>query len=377
MQKLIDANIGWIDETWDKIEKKLRAVSERSKEKIPYTSENKVHDDWREKRIGRWTNGFWGGLMWLMYEATGDEHFKEIARYNEKELDRALDDIQTLHHDVGFMWNITAGADYRITGSEEAKARVLKASAVLASRYNIVGKFIRAWNNEEYAGYTIIDCMMNIPMLYLASEITKDPRFIYIAQSHADSTLKNHIRPDGSVYHILAYDPTQYDIVQPAQKSQGYDYKDSSWSRGQAWAIYGFVLSYIHSGKKEYLDASKRVAHYFLANLLDDPMPLCDFRAPSEPVYHDSTAAACAACGLIELARCVPEYEKKLYFNGAMRILKCIADDYCDWDESSDAFVLNGCEAYHDGSQNMPIIYGDYYFTEALYKLKGNKVLFW
>ena len=114
-----------------------------------------------------------------------------------------------------------------------------------------------------------------------------------------------------------------------------------------------------------------------MANISENPVPLCDFRAPKEPVYRDVTAGACAACGFIEIAKHVPEFEKPLYFNAAMRILKAIEKDYCCWDENNDALTLNGCEAYHDGSQNMPIIYGDFYFAEAIYKLRGEELLFW
>lgn len=216
---------------------------------------------------------------------------------------------------------------------------------------------------------------MNLPLLYLASEITEDSRFRLIAEAHADSALKNHLRPDGSVYHIINYDDNG-EVTIP-NKTQGYDPKTSSWSRGTAWAVYGFVLSYIHTGKQEYLDASKRAAHYFMSNLLDDAIPLCDFRAPKMPVYHDTSAGTCAACGFLELARIVPENEKQMYFNTAIRILKAVEKEYCIWSNDSDALTLNGCEAYHDGLQNLPLIYGDYYFIEAIYKLKGGDVLLW
>ena len=377
MEQIINENKAWLDEVWQKLDKKLKIVRERSKDKLPYTVIDGVHDDWQDIRPTRWTNGFWGGLMWLMYIGTKDEGYRAVAERSEQLLDKAFANTEMLNHDVGFLWHITAGVNYRLTKNEQAKKRVLLAAMSLSARYNLNGKFIRAWNTEKTQGYAIIDCMMNLPLLYLASEITDDSRIKHIAQSHADTTLKNHIRPDGSVYHILNYDTTAEGIVEPAPRSQGYDPKNSSWSRGQAWAIYGYALSYVHTGNKEYLDAAKRVAHYFMANISENPVPLCDFRAPKEPVYRDVTAGACAACGFIEIAKHVPEFEKPLYFNAAMRILKAIEKDYCCWDENNDALTLNGCEAYHDGSQNMPIIYGDFYFAEAIYKLRGEELLFW
>lgn len=374
MENCISAHKAWADEVWKKTEKKMKAVSTRSAKKIPYTAVNGVHDDWKEQKISRWTNGFWAGIMWLMYMKTKDESYLKIARYDEEVLDRALFDAQNLNHDVGFLWLLSAGASYRLFNNEDSKNRILTAAAALASRYNIEKRFIRAWNGEEKKGFSIIDCMMNLPLLYLAADITMDTRFSLIARAHADSAMQNHLRPDGSVYHIICYGD---DGVTIPKKTQGYDSEKSSWSRGQSWAVYGFTLSYIHTGDEKYLNAAKRAAHYFIANTIDDAVPPCDFRAPAEPHFYDTSAGACAACGLIELAKIVPEYEKPLYINAAVRILKAIEKDHCDFNEETDCFVLHGCEAYHDGLQDLPLIYGDYYFTEALYKLSGGNVLLW
>lgn len=376
MDKYIEPHIEWIEEVQKKLQNKMKYVRERSAEKIPYTTVNGVHDDWKHKKIWRWTNGFWAGIMWLMYMNTKDARYKEIAEYDEKLLDEALKNAEELNHDVGFLWLLSAGANYRLFGGQDSKNRILAAAAALASRYNINAEYIRAWNNEDRVGYSIIDCMMNLPLLYLASDITKDPRFKLVAEKHAMSAMKNHLRPDGSIYHVINYDINTGDVTIP-ERTQGYNSQSSSWSRGQAWALYGFALSYIHTGRAEFLDASKRAAHYFISNLTEDSVPLCDFRAPAEPIYHDTSAGACAACGLIELYRIVPEYEKGLYFNSAMRILKAIEKDYTEWDSASDTLIKNGCEAYHDGLQNLPLIYGDYYFIEALYKLSGGDVLLW
>lgn len=374
MDGYLEPYVPWIESTWEKTERKLKLVRERSADKIPYTAVDGVHDDWKEKRIGRWTNGFWAGIMWLMYLQTGEERYRQIAQDNEEWLDRALYDAENLNHDVGFLWLLTAGADYRLTGNTASKNRILTAASALASRFNIEKRFIRAWNDEEKKTYSIIDCMMNLPLLYLASDITQDNRFRLIACAHADSAMQNHIREDGSIYHVVSYE--ENGVVIP-KKTQGYDSKTSSWSRGQSWAVYGFVLSYLHTGNEKYLAAAKRAAHYFLSNLLEDPVPLCDFRAPAAPIYHDTSAGACAACGMLEIAKCVPEYEKKLYISGALRLLCAIEKDYIDWNPDSDVLLKNGCEAYHDGLQDLPLIYGDYYFIEALYKLRGGKELVW
>ena len=379
MEKILNENKQWIDETWEKIEKKLSVVSQLSKNKIPSTSVDGVHNDLTEAP-GAWTNGFWPGMMWLMYVATKEEKYKEAAEYCEKVMDKALFDYQTLYHDVGFMWHISAGVNYRITGNLESKNRNLVAAAALASRYNTDAGFIRAWNGERAIGWAIIDCMMNIPLLYWASEEIGDPRFKQIAMHHADKTLKHHIRPDGSVIHVVEYDPNNGDFV-GYPHSQGYDPNGSCWTRGQAWAVYGFILSYIHTGKQEYLDAAKSTAHYFIAAAaVDGYVPKCDFRQPDEPDYLDTSAGAITACGLIEIAKVVPELEKKLYIKAALNILKALEKEHCDWTLDQQCILMNGTGYYHGlekGSIHKPLIYGDYYFVEAIYKLKDFGILFW
>lgn len=363
----------WVDSVWGKLDGKMRAVTERSGKKIPYTAIDGVHNDMQEKDICWWTNGFWGGLMWLMYLDTKAEGYREAAEYNELLLDQAFRAFDDLHHDVGFMWHITSGVNYRTFGGHESKVRNLMAANILAGRYNLAGKYLSAWN-EDRPGWAIIDCMMNIPLLYWASQETKDPRFGYIAMSHADTAMKNHVREDGSVRHIVIYDHVTGEMLKE-EGGQGYG-EGSSWSRGQAWGLYGFTLSYLHTGKKEYLDTAKKIANYFIASVCEDYLPRCDFRSPETPVIYDSTAGAIAACGLLELAGAVGEYEKVMYRNAALKLLKALEGKFANWDCDNDQVVEMGTERY-GGGEHMPIIYGDYYFAEALYKLRGNKLLFW
>ena len=365
----------WANEIWQKIENKLEYSSKITGDSVfAYTTQNGKYID--KEYIYYWTNGFWPGIMWLMYYGTEKEHYRKIAESLEKKLDEALYGFVGLHHDVGFMWLPVSVANYRLTGNEDSKRRGLIAAAYLASRYNPTGKFLRAWNGSKEQGWAIIDCMMNIPLLYWASEVTNDPRYKFVAMNHADTALNTFIRADGSVNHINSYDPETGEFIE-SFGGQGYE-KGSSWSRGQSWAIYGFVLSYIHTRKQEYLDAAKKVAHYFIAALsaADDYVPNCDFRSPKEPVYKDATAGTIAACGLIEISKNVGEHEKDLYLNSAVKILKAIDTTCCDWTENEAAIIQKGTEAYGRGA-NMPIIYGDYYFIEAILKLKNKDMLFW
>ncbi len=377
MDKILEQNKPWIDSTWDKLVTKLRKTSVSARDKLPKYATDGVYDDLSEKLITWWTNGFWPGMMWLMYVGTKEDCFRQTAELGEQKLDKALwEKPDVVHHDVGFMWHLTAGANYKITGNETSKNRNLHAAALLAARYNLNTHVIKAWNYAGHDGYTIIDSMMNICQLYWAAEQTNNIAYKQIAMNHADTCLKNHIRPDGSVYHILNYDPITGDFLGEAELTQGYG-KGSSWTRGQAWAIYGFVLSYIHTGEQRYLDAAKKVAHYFISAVIASGyMPKSDFRSPDEPAYWDSSAGAITACGLIEIAKAVPEFEKKMYIDAALKILKAIEKDHCDWTDNNESIVQDSSGSYNR-EVNVSYIFGDYFFTEAIYKLKGFEPLFW
>ena len=381
MKNVIAQHQNWIDVTWEKVDKKLGRTAVKSREKIPYTSVNGEHDNRVGKGITWWTNGFWGGMMWLMYEATGNEEYRKTAERSEELLDDALRQYKALHHDVGFMWHLTSGANYRLTGNEASAVRNFFAATSLFSRYNIDGDFIRAWNGEAQAGYSIIDCLMNIPLLYWATDEIGDDRFKKIAMRHMEMALRDHIRPDGSVNHIVNHEVDKVGI-QNILGGQGYD-ETSCWSRGLAWAVYGSVLSYIHAGKEEYLEAAKRTATYFIEHCKKTSyLPVVDFTAPETPVYYDSTAGVCAACGMLEIAKYVSEEEAKYYTEEAINILKACDEHFCNYEEDEDALVLMGTERYPHTEAgrrglHIPIIYGDFFFVEALCKLKGREFLIW
>ncbi len=375
----------WVESVIQKFATKLDWVSEKSKFKIPYMSVNGTHDDRAAENpsgseadgICWWTNGFWGGLMWLMHHETGNGKYAETAAISEGYLDRAFQEFYGLHHDVGFMWLPTSVANYRVTGNPDSRKRALHAANLLAGRFNLAGRFIRAWNDLDEGdtrGWAIIDCMFNIPLLYWATEETGDPRYKQIAMAHADTAMTAFVRPDGSVNHIVEFDPFQGGVVR-TYGGQGYG-EGSSWTRGQTWALYGFMMSYKHTGKDDYLQTAKRVAHYFMANIPENGVIPVDFRQPAEPVLEDDTAAAIAACGLIEIAKAVPEAEQAMYLNAAMKLLRTL-EPRCDWTEENDSIMLRGSEAYFRTRHHHPIIYGDYYFLEALLKLKGNELYLW
>lgn len=346
---------------------------------IPYIPENgRYQKDMAVEDLSWWTNGFWSGMLWQMYAATKDKKYREAAEGVEKKLDAALEAYEGLHHDVGFMWLHTAVANYRMTGNEKSKIRGLHAANLLAGRFNPLGRFIRAWNANK-TGWMIVDCMMNIPLLYWASETIGDPRFAAIARHHADTTMQHTVRPDGSCNHIVILDPENGEFLE-APGGQGYE-PGSSWSRGQAWALYGFALSYFHTKDKRYLETSKRVAHYFIASVsATDFVPLVDFRAPAEPVAWDTTAGMIAACGLLQLADMVGEFEKPLYHQAALKILRATEKRFSNWNIEEDGIITHGTADYHRrdaGDFEVPIIYADYFFIEAVLRLRKEGFHIW
>ncbi len=376
-QKLIENNQAWIDDVFGKLDQKLSKVTLRSRDKIPYTTENGVHKGYTssdEQDIAWWTNGFWSGLNWLMYEATGNKEYRKTAEKAEEIMDGAWLNFDQLHHDVGFMWHIMSGANYRLTGNKRSRVRNLYAASLLASRFSLSGGYIRSWNGN-HVGWTNIDCMMNIQLLYWASAEIGDDRFKQLAITNANMAMRDHVRPDGSVVHICVHNPANGEVIETLG-GQGVAI-GSCWSRGLSWALYGFILSYIHTGNQEHLNTAKRIAHYYIANAAaDEYLPRVDYRAPEEPVQYDSTAGAISACGLIEIAKHVPDVEQKIYLEPAIKVLRAMGEKFCDWSDKQDAVLLMGSEAYNKGV-HMPIIYGDFFFTEAICKLKGRKFLIW
>lgn len=374
----------WAQNILKRMEEKLYRSLQKNGDKILYTiDKNGNGEDRYEQRSSSWVNGFWPGILWQLFQATENADRKKFyeshASVMEDMLDKALfqtlEGFEGLHHDVGFMWMPTAVTSYRLTGNPDSRKRALIAANYLAARWNPAGGFLTAWNGREKEGWSIIDTMMNLSLLYWAGRETGYDRFMRIASLHADKTMQNAIRPDGSVIHILHYDVATGEALE-SFGGQGYGV-GSAWSRGQAWAIYGFTISYLHTKHIAYLDVAKRVAHYFLANAAQTGyVPLVDFRCPEEPCLYDSTAGAITASALLTLAGLVPEWEKKLYQNGAISILKALEEKCCDFSGNTDLILSKGAEAYRYQEQRY-IVYGDFYYLEAISKLCQKGIFLW
>lgn len=363
----------WVEEFYKKLENKLDWVASEVQDIIPYTTDG--NGKYFDKRFDKyssgvqwWTNGFYAGMLWLLYKHTGKDVYKTVAKKQESMLDEAFALYDELNHDVGFMWGLASKPSYLFDNDKASRVRTLMAANILGARANIKGKYIRAWNHHDY---TIIDCLMNVPLLYWASHEVKDDRYKHIAMMHVDSAIKHHVREDGSVVHIVSHNPLKDEVIETLA-GQGYAV-GSSWTRGQAWAVYGFILNYIHTGEQRYLDTAIKVTDYFIdeAKKHNYKVPI-DFRQPTESNYLDNSATVCAACGMIELYK-VTCNEK--YRDEAILLLQHLEGD-CDFSKENHSVVQKCSEAYSYG-QHIPLIYADFFLVEAILKLRGSDFLIW
>lgn len=316
--------------------------------------------------IGNWTSSFFTGMALIAWQETEDESLlKEVLRlapsYREKVFTRHLD----THHDLGFLTSLYSVALYKLTGGREHREVGLQAAEVLARRFNEKGNFIRAWGRMGEddpafpANLAIIDCLMNLPLLYWASRETGSKKYHDIAVRHADTVLANFVRPDGSVNHAYRFDLQTGKPIGPDNYCGNHT--DSYWSRGAGWAIYGFALSYTYTSDERYLNASVRLAKKFIEQLDQEVVPLWDFRLPAdaEP-FRDASAAVVAVCGFQELAKHRAADPEILKAKQALLNRAC-SPDYLDFNEACPGVLKN---AY--GNKNAYSSWGDYFLMEAL-----------
>lgn len=369
----------------EKIIKKTAWVCEKNQNKIPYTTqEDGSYNDLDfidanpDMGISWWTNGFFAGILCQMYAATKEIKYIEMARVQEAKLDKCFEFFEGIHHDAGFMWLLSGVADYKLTGDKKAKIRGLHAATILAGRFNLNGNFIRAWNGAGGSDLNsvIIDSLMNMSLLRWAYDETQDPRFLAIADAHTDTVAKYFVREDGSVKHIVKFDPWSGKKLE-SLGGQGYGH-GSAWSRGQSWAVYGFTNAYKHSGKELYLEKACQTADYFLGHLRQDDLVPIDFRQPADETFEDNSAACIAASGLLELAEAVEQDKGKGYKDGALRLLKRVSEKGSCLDESMDALVKNCAVSYNERINGAhTLIYADYFYLEAMLKLGHKALMIW
>ncbi|SNR66022.1 Rhamnogalacturonyl hydrolase YesR [Lutibacter agarilyticus] len=323
-----------------------------------------------------WTSGFFPGNLWQLYLITGKQEFLDKAEtwtsFIEKEKFNNND------HDIGFKVYSCFGTGYKVTGKEHYKDVIIKSAKTLCTRYSDTVGAIRSWdfNKKKWQYPVIIDNMINLELLFEASEITGDSLYHKIAVNHANTTLKNHFRPDNSVYHVIDYNPSNGE-VRLKNTHQGLN-DNSTWARGQAWAIYGFSMAYRYTNDQRYLDQAIATANFYLEheNLPEDGIAYWDFDDPKIPNTHKDVSASAVVCSALYE---IYGYTKQQYFlDKANLILASLMSDKYVLDAEIEApFILD----YSTGNKpkedelDEPIVYGDYYFLEALVrkKLKDSK----
>lgn len=347
------------------------------------------------KSGANWTTGFYPGVLWQLYAYTGDVEWKVKAEKVTRALEVQKDQIY--HHDIGFIIMASFGKAYDYCPSEYYKNVIVHAANSQLARFSEITGTTKSWDSWVSRGGTyrtnfpvIIDNLMNLDLLFKAYELSGEEKFLKPALSHADKTMANHIREDGSAFHLVAYNPETGE-VDARKTSQGFS-DSSAWSRGQAWAIYGFTMCYRFTGKPEYLATAVKAADFFInhKNLPDDFIPYWDFnigeftdyewaydpnRFEEEP--RDASAAAATASALLELKNYVNDPEKAAqYREAAVKMLTSLASsEYMAERGENNYFLLKHSVASvpHNSSIDKPEAYADYYFLEALLKLKNDR----
>ncbi len=331
--------------------------------------------NWDLVGVQDWCSGFWPGVVWYAYEHSKDSTLLKGAEDFTAPLQQIA--YQTAdNHDIGFMVYCSYGNGYRLTKNEAYKTVILAAADSLATLFNPKVGTICSWpGNEEFGYNTIIDNMMNLELLFWASKNGGNKELYTIAESHANVSMKNLVRPDYSIFHVTRYNEETGEFIE-GKTHQGYA-DDSMWARGQGWGIYGFAISFRETGNKEFLETSEKLADHFLERLPEDSIPYWDFDDPKIPnVPKDASAAAVAACGMLELATLTESEELKAkYFNAGKTLVEKLASkDYLSGDQNQ-ALLLHSTGHLPNNSEiDIPIIYADYYFMEALLRLKKAEV---
>jgi unsaturated chondroitin disaccharide hydrolase len=329
-----------------------------------------------------WTTSFWPGQLWLAWELTGDEDFRAAASGNVASFVERVDQgIELDTHDLGFLYTLACVAPWRLLGDERARGAALSAADHLMKRFLEPAGIIQAWGTLEdpgQRGRTIIDSLMNMPLLYWATEQTGDERYADAARRHAVQLRDHIIRPDGTTFHTFWWDPVTGEPLRGSTQ-QGFA-DDSCWARGQAWSIYGFALNYRYTRDESFLDAARTCADYFLAHLPSDGVAFwdLDFTDGSDQP-RDSSASAIAVCGLVELAGWLPEgAEQDRYRERAAAMLASLAERYTPV-AGSNALLLHSVYDLPSGiGVDEGTLWGDYFYLEALARtVLPGRTLYW
>jgi rhamnogalacturonyl hydrolase YesR len=323
-----------------------------------------------------WVSGFVPGSLWYLYQYSQKPLLLDYAKDYTARLEKEKYNRNT--HDLGFMLYCSYGNGYRLTGDTAYRNILLTGAESLISRFNPAIGCIQSWNtNAKWQFPVIIDNMMNLELLFWASKESKDPKYRDICISHADTTVKNHFRPDYSSFHVVSYD-TVTGKVEKKNTHQGYS-DDSAWGRGQAWGLYGFTMTYRETKDAKYLEQAKRIADFILhhPNLPADGIPYWDFNAPDIPnAKRDASAGAIIASALIELSGYVDETLAKTYLETAETQIRTLSSpEYFAEKGTNGNFILKHSVGFLPGNVevDVPLTYADYYYIEALLRYQSLK----
>jgi rhamnogalacturonyl hydrolase YesR len=320
-----------------------------------------------------WTSGFFPGSLWYIYRLTNDEKWVHHAMDYTLRMDSVK--FYTGNHDIGFMIGSSFGNARIVKPDAAFDSVIVQAAKSLVTRFRPVAGVIQSWNkSQKWDCPVIIDNMMNLELLFLASKISGDSSYAQVAIEHADQTNKNHFRPDGSSYHVLNYD-VESGLVTAKNTHQGLN-DASAWARGQAWGLYGFTVAYRETKNEKYLDRAQEIAHFIMnhPNLPQDKIPYWDHDVDAnDGTPRDGSAAAITASALLELKQFVSPQSHDLYLSWAKSIMASLSSaEYLGDAEITQGFLLKHCVGSfpHNSEIDVPLNYADYYFLEALYRLK-------
>lgn len=363
-------------------------IREKLDEYTEYFPDSNSHNQFYPKSENvEWTTGFWTGQIWLSYEITGEECFKRAGDIQVGSfLQRIVKEQDVDHHDMGFLYSPSCVAAWQLTGNETGKKAALLAADNLRGRFQEKGQFFQAWGKIGAADNyrLIIDCLLNMPLLFWASEETGQAVYREKAIAHITTAMQLLIRPDCSTYHTYFFDPETGEPVRGVTHQGNRD--SSAWSRGQAWGIYGAAMAYRYVRKEEYVEIFEKVTKFFLEHLTTDLIPYWDFDfddGSTEP--RDSSAAAIAVCGMLEMAKYLPEEKAGYYRRMARRLMYALWQHCAVRDgKASGGLLLHG--TYARASVNNPCtnrgvdecnIWGDYYYLEGLVRLSTDWKPYW
>jgi unsaturated chondroitin disaccharide hydrolase len=333
--------------------------------------------NWRYVPVEDWTSGFWPGILWYIYEATGDEQWKKEADKYTRML-TPLSQQPAHDHDLGFQIFSSFGNGYRLTHDSAYRAVILRTADTLATLYNPKAGTILSWpgmvKEKGWPHNTIIDNMINLELLFWASREGGNKALYDIAVHHAETTMKNHFRPDYTSYHVVLYDTITGTKIKGITHQGLAD--ESTWARGQAWAIYGFTMVYRETKDKRFLDFAQKVADVYLKQLPEDYIPYWDFHAGNiAGAPRDASAAAITASALFELAGYTPVDKSEHYWTMAEGMLHSLSSAKYQSRQHNSSFLLHSTGHKPNGTEiDASIIYADYYYLEALLrKQKGRQ----